>query len=137
MLGINAKTSEFNAVMGLCNLKYIDSIISDRNKTKELYDSLIGVKLSTPKIPANTNHNHAYYPVLFTNERLLLQAKYSLEKNGIYPRRYFYPSLNNLKYIKDYQECPVSEDYASRILCLPIYYKIKEDDIRKICQIIN
>ena len=61
----------------------------------------------------------------------------ALNKEGIYPRRYFYPSLNKLPYLKNYKSCSVSEDVCSRIACLPLYPMLDLDDISRICQIIK
>ena len=60
----------------------------------------------------------------------------ALNKKQIFPRRYFYPSLDSLPYVTD-QFCDVSRDIASRILCLPLYYKIENSVIEKICNVIN
>lgn len=61
----------------------------------------------------------------------------ALEKNNIKVRRYFYPSLNTLKYLKEKNICKVSQDIASKILCLPLYYSLDEKDAKKIVDIIK
>ena len=69
----------------------------------------------------------AYYPVIFKTETKLLSIQELLNKANIYPRRYFYPSLNLLPYT-DKKSCPISENIASRVLCLPLYHDLSEDD---------
>ena len=59
-----------------------------------------------------------------------------LNKKNIFPRRYFYPSLNKFKEILEYKECPISEDIASRILCLPLYFDLKTEDIELISNLV-
>lgn len=135
-LGINAKANEFNAAMGLANLKYIDDIIKDRKRAHTAYDRLLDSKFKKQKIADNTEYNYSYYPVIFNREEELLVAKKRLEESNIFPRRYFYPSLNTLQYLDKTQACPVSEDISKRILCLPLYYNIKEEDIERICEIL-
>jgi dTDP-4-amino-4,6-dideoxygalactose transaminase len=65
--------------------------------------------------------NYAYFPVLFPSEDALLKAQERLNEAGIFPRRYFYPSLDTLGYGKPENESPISRDRARRVLCLPMY----------------
>ena len=58
-----------------------------------------------------TDWNYSYYPVIFENEDILLKAERALKKNNIYPRRYFYPSLNTLNYV-EYLEMKNSESIS-------------------------
>ena len=136
-LGINAKASEFQAAMGLCNLKYLNSNIEARKKITELYDSLLQGVIVRPKLSNNLRYNYPYYPVVFENETQLLRILNSLNKINIFPRRYFYPSLNTLPYLNQTQSCPVSEDIASRILCLPLYPTLETENVHSISEVIK
>lgn len=138
MPGINAKASEFQAAMGLCNLKYIDYLIIKRKAIFELYNKLLAGQFKTSIVgqQAGYEHNYAYYPILFKNEDHLLKCFKALAENEIYPRRYFYPSLNKISYLDSKQNCPVSEDIASRIACLPLYDSLSEDIVKAICKIL-
>ena len=133
MLGINAKQDEFNAAMGLCNFRYLKEIIAERKKISELYNSLLIKKIERPKEQRNLEYNYAYYPVLFESENELLAAFDRLRKMDIYPRRYFYPSLNKLHYLKVKNNNPISEDISSRIACLPLFVGMKEETVKAIC----
>ena len=136
--GINGKNSEFHAAMGLCNLPMLDELIKNRKVTTELYTQLItSPNLFRPKIPKHTGYNYSYYPIVFENEQQLLLVKNILSKNNINTRRYFFPSLNNLPYLVHKNHCPVSEDIALRVLCLPLYYNIDAKDVERISQLIN
>jgi dTDP-4-amino-4,6-dideoxygalactose transaminase len=137
MLGINAKNSEFHAAMGLCNLRHIDDIITKRKTISQLYDTLLGDKFQKPAKSVSTTYNYAYYPVLFRDEAQLLAAFDALKKEDIFPRRYFYPSLNKLPYIRGATACPISEDIASRIACLPLYSSLRISDVRRISKILK
>lgn len=136
-LGINAKSSEFQAAMGLCNLPHVPEIIADRHRCVELYDQCLEGRFARPTIPSGTKYNYAYYPVLFRSEADILTAKAALEQQNIHFRRYFYPSLNTLPYIPTWQECPISEDIAVRIACLLLFYGLEEDTIFKIAEILK
>ncbi len=137
-LGINGKNSEFHAAMGLCVLPKINKIIKSRKKISELYDKLLITKKSNikkPKIRPNTTYNYSYYPIILQSEKILLKIKGALNKQNIFPRRYFYPSLNTLNYVK-YKPMKISEDISKKILCLPLYYELEEPKIKQILNII-
>lgn len=133
MLGINAKQDEFNAAMGNVIMHHIDAIIAERKKLSELYDFLLTGKLRRPVNQEELEYNYAYYPVVFENEKELLAAFERLHRIDVYPRRYFYPSLNTLPYIVQTESCPVSEDISKRIACLPLFAGLEESIVRKIC----
>lgn len=136
-LGINAKISELQAAMGLAVFPYIDTILSERRKVVEQYDKLLDFsKIQKIKIRANTEWNYSYYPIIFKDEITLLKVQEILNQKNIFPRRYFYPSLNTIEYVKG-QSMPISEDIASRIMCLPLYVGLELDKIEEICFIIN
>ena len=138
MLGMNAKASEFQAAMGLCNLKYIQENIGKRTKVFNLYMKLLsGSSLQLPNIIGATKYNYAYYPVVFKTEEQLLETTKALNSSNIFPRRYFYPSLNTLPYLEDKQVCLISEKIAPRIMCLPLYVDLEEEKVRQICNIIK
>lgn len=136
-VGINAKVSELQAAMGLAVLPYIDEILGARKNVVNMYDSLLNFsKLKKLKIRENTDWNYSYYPVIFESEEILLKIQKSLNDIDIMPRRYFYPSLNTLPYVKS-TEMPVSENTAKCVLCLPLYVGIEESVIEKIVSVIN
>ncbi len=138
ILGINAKASEFQAAMGLCNLKYVTQNIKAREDLSSLYKQQLNdshLKLQT--IAEDTKYNHAYFPVVFESEEKLLEVFERLAKENIFPRRYFYPSLNTLPYIPTRQYCPISEDISKRIACLPLYVGLAKKDIARITNVIN
>ncbi|CAN5443015.1 DegT/DnrJ/EryC1/StrS family aminotransferase [soil metagenome] len=137
-VGINGKVSEFHAAMGLLVLNDIDQIIAKRAELSNRYtEKLVGTALKRPAIfdLANTSYNHAYYPVIFPNEVSLLKVMQNLEKHEIFTRRYFFPSLNTINYV-DNAPCPVSEDFSTRVLCLPLYHTLTIDEVDTIAKLI-
>jgi dTDP-4-amino-4,6-dideoxygalactose transaminase len=137
ILGINAKANEFQAAMGLVNMKYLPEIIEQRKSVVERYDTLVSNSFERPLYRSGSTRNYAYYPIVASDEPTLLEVIARLNAEDIYPRRYFFPSLNKLPYIEGAATCPVSEDIARRIVCLPLYAGMEKDDINKICEIIN
>ena len=77
---------------------------------------------------SGTSWNYSYYPIIFESEERLLISQRIMNSHNIFPRRYFYPSLNIVDYVQG-QACPVSENIASRILCLPLYDGMEESDM--------
>ncbi len=137
-LGINAKNSEFHSAMGLCVLPYVEDIIKKRKYLSALYDEFLLNNKTTirrPVLPANTEYNYSYYPVIFESEKTLLSVRDSLNADFIYPRRYFYPSLSKVNYVQK-QSVPTSEDISKRVLCLPLYYELEAEQVNRICEIV-
>lgn len=136
-LGINGKISELHAAMGLAVFESIDTILSERRKVVEMYDALLDfTKIKKMKIRAHTEWNYSYYPVLFSTEEVLLKVLKLLNEQGVFPRRYFYPSLNTIPYANGI-EMLVSEALSSRVLCLPLYVGLEKKEIEQICNLIN
>jgi dTDP-4-amino-4,6-dideoxygalactose transaminase len=136
-LGINGKISELQAAMGLAVFPYMEKIILERKKVVDFYNANLDFsKLRSLKIRENTDWNYSYYPVIFESEEQLLRIEKALNENKIFPRRYFYPSLNTIEYVNG-QPMPISESIASRVLCLPIYVGLEKTNLESIVYIIN
>lgn len=136
-VGINGKISELQAAMGLAVLPYSASIRSSRAALIEQYEAQLPLeKLALMKVRNETEWNSSYYPIIFNSESTLLAVVEALNAVNIYPRRYFYPSLNQLNYVRN-DRMEVSEKVASRILCLPLFKGLAPEDIRLICTIIS
>jgi len=136
-IGINAKISELQSAMGLSVLPYMNQIKIDRKRICDLYDSLLNFSsLKRLKIREGTQWNYGYYPIIFNSERELLDAQKLLLENNIHSRRYFYPSLSTLPYI-DYVEMKIAEDISKRVICLPSYFGLSNDDVKRISDLIN
>lgn len=132
-VGINAKNSEFHAAMGLCNLPYVPGLIRRRREISERYDELLlPAGVERPRLPEGLQYNYPYYPVLLADEGQMGAIRKALADEKIFTRRYFYPSLNTLPFMPDYEACPVSEDAASRVLCLPLYPDLADADVERI-----
>lgn len=133
-MGINGKSSELHAALGLCNLNYIEDILKRRKQQWLYYEELLRVKFfQTMRIPASSEYNYSYFPLIFENENLLMQAMSALKEKDIIPRRYFFPSLNTLPYLK-YQSAPISESIAKRVICLPLFYDMTKKEQEMIAQ---
>ncbi len=136
-VGINGKNSEFHAAMGLCNLPMVDSIIGQRKAIFERYAALLsGLPVRILQIDKNITYNYAYFPVIFETHDDMLKVKAALEQENIFPRRYFYPSLNRLPF-REGEACPVSEDISQKVLCLPFYHQLAQQDVQRIALIIR
>ena len=136
-LGVNAKMSEPQAAMGLAVFPYMNTILEERKKVVDAYNNaFINSGLQLMKIREYTSWNYSYYPVIFKDENQLLKVKQALESVSIFPRRYFYPSLNTLPYIEKHT-MEVSESISSRVLCLPLYVGLEQKYLKQIVDIIK
>ncbi|WP_339790307.1 DegT/DnrJ/EryC1/StrS family aminotransferase [Tissierella sp.] len=142
-IGTNAKMNEFQAAMGLCNLRNIDKSINSRKKVVERYienlENINGIKLL--KEQKNVKSNYAYFPVVFDGYKNSRDGIYELLKqNNIMARKYFYPLTNCIECYKDSfssQGNPIAEYIADRVLCLPLYADLALENIDRICKIIR
>lgn len=136
-LGINCKNSEFHAAMGLVNLEHIEYIHQNRKRIVDRYDkNLKTFKARKPIWHKNSKDNYAYYPLIIDSEELLLKTMENLNLHEIFTRRYFYPSLaNTLPYVES-KEMTVTDDIAKRVLCLPLYPNLTNEEVDFICRLI-
>lgn len=138
-VGINAKASEFQAAMGLSVFPYVDEIIQKRAHVCEYYTIYLeDANVQLMEIQKGTTfYNHAYFPVVFSSENELLEVRLLLQKHGIFPRRYFYPSLNQLEYVHNNLSHDISTDLAARVLCLPLNTELTRDEVSHISHLIR
>lgn len=142
-VGGNAKMNEFQAAMGICNLRNVDQEISKRKQVFERYienlRGIIGIKL--PDIQEDIKSNYAYFPVLFDGFHFTRDEVYEkLKNNNIYARKYFYPLTNNFKCYQgkfNSDKTPVAKYIADRILTLPLYADLEIEEVDKICSILK
>ncbi len=136
--GINGKSSEFHAAMGLCNLPHVAEILRLRRELSMHYTAqLSAASVRRPTVTAECDYNHAYYPVIFDSEAVLTKVVAALTANNIFPRRYFYPSLSRLPYLKRRFETPISDNISPRVLCLPLYHSLTTEEVDMICRLIH
>ena len=139
----NGKMNEFQAAMGLCNLRNIDSEIEKRKKAVEKYNALLcGSGIKTWQEQEHVLHNYAYYPVVFDREvfgKSRDEISEKLAAENIFARKYFYPLTSDFACYKgkfEIQSTPVARRVAQNVLTLPLYADISMDDIEKICDVI-
>ena len=126
-LGTNAKMNEFEAAMGLCVLDDIENIKNSRKEVYETYQKELKDLVQFQEQNINASQNYSYFPIVLKSEEQLLKIQKALNDENIFPRRYFYPSLDTLEYIEPKQECKISRDISKRILCLPIFNELEKD----------
>ena len=139
-IGINAKMSELHAAMGLVVLPLVPQLIAARQERAAWYDELLdGLPLQKLMLPSDLEYNYSYYPIVFTSHLAMKNVQSLLQANEIFPRRYFYPSLNTLPFLpqKLRRPCPVSESLAQRVLTLPLYHSLLREDVEKIAAYIK
>lgn len=143
-VGANAKMNEFQAAMGICNLRYIDAEIEKREKVVKKYRELLKdvEGLYIPEQQEGVVSNYAYFPVVFDEKkfgRTRNEIYDELKGNNIFARKYFYPLTNTFECFHDkydVNDTPVALAISQRVLTLPLYADLDEENIEKICKII-
>lgn len=142
--GGNAKMNEFQAAMGLINLKYIEKGIQSRKKIVETYRKLLkdieGITYLNDT--ENIRHNYAYFPIIIDENKYGKTRNEVFEKlkeYNIFARKYFYPLINNFECYKNIEykkENLINSKYISdRVMTLPLYEDLKINDVEYICDI--
>ncbi len=142
-VGGNAKMNEFQAAMGICNLRHVDSEIAKRKLVVERYihnlSGIEGIKLNIPS--SSVSSNYAYFPVVFDGYKYDRDQVFEkLKEHGIFARKYFYPTINSFDCYKDQFDAsstPVASHIAERVLTLPLYAGLSLEDVDRICAIIT
>jgi dTDP-4-amino-4,6-dideoxygalactose transaminase len=142
-VGGNAKMNEFQAAMGLCNLRYVEGEIKKRKSVVERYlENLKGIKgIKFLKPQQGVISNYSYFPLVFDGFKLSRDEVYeTLKEQNIIARKYFYPLTNSFECYRDKfspDETPVAKYIAERVLTLPLYADLTFDDVDRICEIIK
>lgn len=143
-VGANAKMNEFQAAMGLCNLRHVEREIEKRKKVVERYrERLEGIKgIQLNYIQDNVKSNYAYFPVIF-DEKLFGHSRNEvfdkLAENNIMARKYFYPLTNTFDCYHgqyDVSKTPTALYLSKRVLTLPLYADLSIEDVDRISDII-
>lgn len=145
-IGINGKMNEFQAAMGLENLKIYKNEQEKRKQIKAFYDvNLSKIKgITIPKMPQNVTNSYQYYPIVIEDDypttRNELYEKFKAQ--NIMTRKYFYPLCSDYECYKDFESSskenlPVANDLKNRVLCLPFYGDLSIDIIERICEVLN
>jgi dTDP-4-amino-4,6-dideoxygalactose transaminase len=143
--GINGKMSEFNAALGLLQLKYVNEAIQKRKVIDALYrKNLNGVKgIHCLNGYGETKSNFAYFPILVGGNYPIQRDDlyHKLKDKGIHPRRYFYPLISEFSMYQNIPSSsstnlPCATETSKQVLCLPIYPDLEIEVIDEICNLI-
>lgn len=136
--------NEFQAAMGICNMRHLESEIAKRKTIVEHYRERLsdveGIKLT--KAQAGVESNYAYFPVVFDGYKYTRNEIFEkLAEVGVGARKYFFPLTNSFECYRDYptagtEKTPVAQHVALRVLALPLYADISFNDVDKICDVI-
>lgn len=141
-IGGNAKMNEFQAAMGICNLRHIEREIEKRRKVVERYrehlEGVAGLIIQRPK--EKVESNYAYFPLVLDNYKISRNGLYDLlAENNIFTRKYFYPLITDYNcYRERFSEVklPVAKRIAENVLTLPCYADLSLEAVDRICSII-
>jgi len=142
-IGGNAKMNEFQAAMGLCNLKHLKQEIEKREKINNLYRHEISdiSEIYLPPVNQNTEYNYSYFPIVVraSGDKDRNALSDYLKNNGVMTRKYFYPLTNEFDCYNNLYNTntPIAKEIAQSVLALPIYADLSEEDIDYICKLIK
>lgn len=143
-VGANAKMNEFAAIMGLCNLKYLNHAMEER-KMKDAYyreklRQIQGIQFFEDDL--EIEKNHAYFPIIVSDEYPMTRDEVydRLKENNVFSRKYFYPLTSDQacfrnKYKKS--ELDNARWLSKHILVLPFYEKLEMESIDRIVEIMK
>ncbi len=145
--GINGKMDEVRAAYGLLQLKYVDKAILQRQQVAKIYrEELNDVKgISFMTDMQGVKHNYSYFPI-FVDEAAYGMTRdelyFKLQKKNIFGRRYFYPLISEFATYRGLPSAkkanlPNAHRLAESVICLPIYNELKEDDLRRVIELIK
>ena len=142
--GGNAKMNEFQAAMGLCNLRHIEDEITKRKRLADIYISrfsgIEGIKLC--EYSPHVEHNYSYMPVVFDGYKCSRDAiQKMLLREGIESRTYFYPLTSEYSYFSksflgSHIQTPCAKRISENILTLPLFGDLEPENVHRICDII-
>lgn len=143
-VGGNAKMNEFQAAMGICNLRHIEEEINKRRVVVEHYkERLSGIEgIRLCKEQQGVKSNYSYFPVIFENYKYTRdEVFHKLADNEIVARKYFFPLVNDFECYKDYETVKnsntvVAKYIADRVLTLPLYADLSLKEVDEICNVI-
>ena len=143
--GINGKMSEFNAALGMLQLKYVDEAIQRRKVIDQTYRrGLAGIKGVRCLGDAGEKvANYAYFPILIDRQYPISRDELyeRMKAKGVHPRRYFYPLITEFPMYRGFpsshrDNLPVASEAAAQVLCLPIYPDLTIQLVHQICEFI-
>lgn len=144
MVGSNAKMNEFQAAMGLCNLKHVDDEIQKRKKVvtryKEKLSGVCGIRFMEGS--SQTVSNYAYFPIVVDENRYGMSRDVlsdKLKEHDIMVRKYFSPLTSTFDCYKDsfdVQATPIALKVSNGVITLPLYADLPLSTVDEICDLI-
>ena len=146
-LGINGKMNEFQAALGLLQLKYFDENVEKRKNIADLYRdklaNITGIQFFQPT--EKVQYNYSYFPIFIDEEKFgkCRDAVYeALREQNIFARRYFYPPINQIDDYKNSlsaspKNLPIAEKMSREVICLPIYPSFHENDVNIVINLLE
>lgn len=144
-VGINGKMNELQSVIGLLNLKNFKEEQEKRAVIFKYYtEALFSIKgIRIPQLDKACTNSYQYFPIVIEDDYPISRDELYLlfKKFNIYTRRYFYPSCSDFDCYKRMESAseenlPVTTYLKKRVLCLPFYGALKDEDLERICNIL-
>lgn len=135
VLGYNYRLSDIHSALGLSQLKKLDQFVRRRKSIAALYDSLFEGVSSLLVPPQHEGHSYHLYPLRFPAERRR-EIFEELRTRGIRGMVHYPPVHLHYFYRQEFGwkrgDFPCSEEFYSRVVSIPMYYGLSDDDVRRV-----
>jgi len=137
-VGINGKLSELNAALGVLTIERVEQAVARRQAIAERYRAhLAGVPaVSFQRVDPRDRSTYKDFAIFCAQGRDALEARLTAE--GIQTKRYFRP-CHTMRAFRRWATRPLprtDETYA-RILCIPIFNALPDQDVDRIAGIVR
>jgi len=135
-LGYNWRLTEINAAVGLAQLAQLANFIESRNSIARYYDKALSRinNIKPRKTPSQIVNNYYKYVAFLPPEIDRDSFKQGLRERGVkcsgevyWPPLHMQPAYQRLLGVRKGM-FPVAEDICQRMVCLPMYSQITQDE---------
>jgi len=133
-LGYNYRMPTICAALGISQLEKVEGIIERRRRIADMYTKGLSNIRGIEILPERIDSRNVYqmFPVILRDTKSRGHLQDRLVKGGISTKVYFHPVHETHYYreiLKYDTHLEVTEDISRRVLCLPIYPDLKDEQI--------
>jgi len=134
-LGRNYRMTDFQAALGVSQLKKLDGFIDKRNELASMYDAFLGDidAVTLPVTKGNVRHAWHLYTILLDESINRDELFKYMRSANIGVNLHYIPVYRHSYYMENFgfnpQNFPVTEDVFKRIITLPLFPRMSEKQL--------